>query len=420
MTMFKCAARLAVVSALVAATNREAASENWPTWRGVNGDGILQEGRAPTKWDRETNVRWRVELPEPGNSTPIVWEDRVFVTQPVEDGRRRTLMCFDRLTGAKLWHSGLDAVEMEPTHKTNPYCSPSPVTDGERVICWFGSTGLVAFDMDGEQLWQRPLGQVKHIFGYGQSPVILGDLCFLNFGPGTREFAVAVDKKTGEVVWRYDAPRPAVPADNGRDIHGMWSTPIVAGGAIIFCFRDAIIGFEPATGRQLWICHGLGPQMKASPVAGEGVVVALGGRDSSSLAVRLGGTGDVTDTHVLWRYPQARSRLGTGVIHDGHLYANKRNGLIECIDLRTGEVIWEKRHSVPGNSSDTWSSLTLVDGKIYAMNQAADVFVLDASPEYNLVATNSLAEHTNSSVSASPGNLFIRTHEALWCIGESE
>jgi outer membrane protein assembly factor BamB len=271
--------------------------------------------------------------------------------------------------------------------------------------------------VEGNELWRRPLGKVNHIFGYGQSPVLHGDLCYLNFGPGEREFAVAVNKRTGEIVWQRDAPRSDDVPEDGKDIYGMWSTPIVADGAIVFCFRDSVIGFDPETGEQIWTCHGLGPQMKASPVAGEGVVVALGGKDSSSLAVRTGGHGDVTRSHVLWRVDQARSRMGTGVIHEGHLYANRRNGVIECMELKTGNIVWQKRHSGAGSNPNMWSSLTLVDDTIYAINQGSDVFILDASPSYNLISTNTVGEHTNSSVSVSQGNLFIRTHDSLWCIG---
>jgi outer membrane protein assembly factor BamB len=395
-------------------------AENWPTWRGEHGDGISTEA-FPTTWNRNENVRWRVDLPEPGNSTPIVWGDRVFVTQPMQDGRRRTLMCFDRETGGLLWQSGVDAVEMEPTHRTNPYCSPSPVTDGERIIAWFGSAGLVAFDFEGKQLWQRPLGSVNHIFGYGQSPVLHDALCLLNFGPGTREFAVAVDKETGEIVWQVDAPRPTagLPPGGERDIYGTWSTPVVVDEQAVFCFRDSVLSLNPLTGEEIWKCEGLGPQMKASPVAGDGVLVALGGKDSSTLAVRLGGSGDVTQTHVLWKYDHAKSRLGTGVISSGYLYANRRDGIVECIELGTGKVVWQKRHRGAGQSGDTWSSLFLADGKIYAMNQSADVFVIDASPEYKLIATNSLGEHTNATVVGSQGTLLVRTHDALWAIGHS-
>jgi len=401
-----------------------ARAENWPAWRGPAGDGISSETGFPLEWGPDTNVRWRVALPEPGNSTPIVWGDRVFVTQQMNGGQQRTLICFDRRTGKQLWQKGVDAPHLERTYETNPYCAPSPVTDGETVVAWFGSAGLVAYDNDGEELWRRPLGPVDHMFGYGSSPVLYGDLCLLNFGPGSREFAVAVDKKTGEIVWQHAAPLPSrKPEVNDRgepeDMFGTWSTPMIVADQAIFCFRDEITAFEPTTGKQIWTCKGLGPQILSTPIIGEGMLVALAGIRSTTLAVRLGGSGDVTDTHTAWTIPDADERLGTGVIHDGYLYANKINGIMQCIDLESGDVVWQKRLAGTGRDTESWSSLFLSDGKIYAMNKSADVFVIEASPEYKLLATNSIGgERTNSTVVGSQGNLFIRTHDALWCIGE--
>ena len=395
-------------------------ADNWPNWRGPAGDGVSLEMDFPLHWSTTENVAWRTPLPGPGNSTPIIWGDRVFVTQSMDDGRRRTVICFDRRSGKQLWQSGIDAIEMERSHDTNPYCSPSPVTDGSRVIAWFGSAGLASFDFEGNLEWQRPLGAIDHVFGYGASPVLQGDLCFLNFGPGRREFAVAVNKSSGEIVWQVDFPKAGQPQrPEGNDIYGTWSTPVVVDDQVIFCVREEVIALAAATGEEIWSCQGLGPQMKSSPIVGDGAIVAFGGKDSSSLAVRLGGTGDVSETHLLWRNDVAKSRLGTGVIRQGYIYTNRSNGIIECLELETGTVMWEKRLRGTSTSGASWSSLFLAGGKVFAINQAADVFVLNASPTYKLLATNSLGEHTNSTVAGSQGHLFIRTHDALWCIGKN-
>ena len=163
-------------------------SDDWPQWRGPQGDGNCDERGLPKRWSDTENVAWKIPLPEPGNSTPVVWGDRIFVTQPIVAQNRRTLMCFNRADGKLLWQAGTDWVEPDPTHSTNPLCSSSPVTDGQRVIAWFGSAGLFCYDMDGHELWRRDLGVQKHIWGYGSSPVIQGDLCYLNFGPGSALF----------------------------------------------------------------------------------------------------------------------------------------------------------------------------------------------------------------------------------------
>src|SRR6185503_169582 len=156
---------------------------NWPAWRGPLGTGITEEKNLPTKWSKTENLKWRIPLPEAGNSTPIVWGDRIFVTQAV--GKQRMLMCFNRADGKLLWQQGVTTrLAADPTHATNPHCSASPVTDGERVIAWFGSAGLACYDFTGKKLWSVDLGLQRHIWGYGASPMILGELCFLNFGPG--------------------------------------------------------------------------------------------------------------------------------------------------------------------------------------------------------------------------------------------
>lgn len=391
---------------------------NWPSWRGPNGDGTSEETDFPITWSAKEQIRWRIALPEPGNSTPIVWEDYLFLTQPTDQGQQRGLLCLDRRNGEQLWHSRVDAVELERSHETNLYCSPSPVTDGERVICWFGSTGLVCFDYAGKVIWQRPLGQIDHVFGHGSSPIIHGDLCILNFGPGKREFAVAVDKRTGEIVWRVEFPKEAGQRpESGNDIYGTWSTPVVVNEQLIFCVRGAIVALDPQDGSEIWRCRGLGPQMKASPVVGSGIVVAFGGKDSSTLAARLGGEGDVTNSHLLWKNDVAKSRLGTGVIEGDYVFVNRSNGIVECMELESGKVMWEKRLRGTSSSGATWSSLFAAGGKVYALNQAGDAFVFRASPTFKLLATNSLNEHTNSTIVGSQGNLFIRTHASLWCIG---
>ncbi|MCG8584363.1 MAG: PQQ-binding-like beta-propeller repeat protein, partial [Pirellulales bacterium] len=418
-------------------------AQNWPGWRGPEGTGKSTEKNLPTNWDRETNVRWKVDLPERGNSTPVVWGDQVFVTQAIEKDGTRSLICFDRKTGKEMWQAGTKYAGTEATHKTNPYCSPSPVTDGERVIVWYGSAGLFCYDMKGRELWSRDLGPQKHIWGVGSSPILYGDLCILSFGPGTNEFIIAVNKKTGETVWKVDQMpleeelKLSGPANNGsvspdrdsasleKKLRGSWATPLVikAGGRdeLIVPLPRRVSAFDPATGKKLWTCGGLGPLTYGSPTWGEGILIAMGGYHSASLAVRPGGSGDVTKTHRVWHRPKSSLRLGTGIIHDGHWYVSDMKSVVECIELKSGKSIWKKRLSGSGGSGDVWGSITMSgDGLLYMLNQSGDTFVLRASPEFEQIAKNSLGETSNSSVTISNGDLFLRTHNALWCIGRSE
>ncbi len=405
-----------------------AVGDNWPDWRGPEGTFESSEKNLPLHWSRDENVHWKVKLPERGNSTPIIWQDRVFVTQPIEKENRRTLLCFDRATGNQLWQVGTTYDAKEPTHQTNPYCSASPVTDGSRVIAWFGSAGVFCYDFQGRQLWSRDLGVQEHEWGYAASPVLHGDLCFVSFGPGKRELVAALDKKTGQVVWSYDVPKPPAPGPEakpapGDDLRGSFTTPLVirtqGRDELIVTLPERVVAFDPRTGRILWTCDGLGSLVYSSPIWGEGVLVALGGYHRACLAVRPGGSGDVTASHRIWHQPKSRLRLGTGVIRQGRIFINDMQGIVECQDLATGKTLWEERLKATAGDNATWSSLVLTaDDRIYMLNQAGDTFIFKAGPKFELLATNSLGEMTNATTAIADGQIFIRTDEHLWCIGK--
>lgn len=410
---------LLLLSTLTALTFSSLRAENWPAWRGAKGDGISQEKNLPVEWSTNKNVRWRVELPEPGNSTPIVWQDRIFLTQPLKSEKQRALFCFDARTGKKLWQSGVVVTANERTHDTNPYGSASPVTDGQKVISWFGSGGVAAYDLEGKELWRTDLGEHSHRFGYGGSPVMVGDVVILNFGPGNREFLVALDKATGKERWRHTSKTPSA-----EDIHGTWSTPFIVDWKgqtqVISALRGELAALNPSNGEVIWHTTGHGIQAKTSPIVGEGIVISSGDMQSSEVAVRLGGSGDITDTHTLWKKNPPKRRIGTGVIHNGRYYGIQTAGIADCLKLETGEMVWEERLTGSGANNAVWSSPILADGKLYIMNQNGDVFVLRASENFELVALNSLKEQSNSSVVPSGGHLFLRTHKALWCIGTTD
>lgn len=402
---------------------------NWPAWRGEDGLGVTKEKRLPLKWSATENVLWKVPLPERGNSTPVVWKDKVFVTQAVDD--RRTVMCLDRKSGKTLWQSGTSYGEKEETHETNPYCSASPVTDGERVIAWFGSAGVFAYDMAGKELWRVNLGKQSHLWGFASSPIMHGDLCIMYFGPGKGAALLALDKKTGKEIWRVNEPpiekRPRTDGFRGNEAKGIvctFSSPILveANGRteLVMSYPQLVCAYDPKTGKELWRCDGLNELLYGSPIAGEGVVVAMGGFLGNTIAVKAGGSGDVTDSHLLWRHERTKNRLGSGVVHDGHIYILNTPGVAECIELKTGKVVWEERLKGAGPKSESWSSMVLAGDRIYVLNQSGDTVVLKASPKFEVLAVNALEnELTNASHAMSDGQIFIRTHKHLWCIGET-
>ena len=209
-------------------SSRLAFAADWTLFRGPDRNGISPENKAPLSWSAEKNVKWKAELPQPGNSSPVVAAGKVFVTCAEDhSGSQRSLYRFDRANGKPLWRRTVTYQRKDPTHDQNPYCGASPATDGKLVVAWHGSAGLHAYDLEGKPLWSRDLGVIRHIWGWAGSPVIHGDVIYLNCGPGERTFVVAVDKRTGEVLWQTDEPGGAEDkSPRTGDWLGSWSTPV--------------------------------------------------------------------------------------------------------------------------------------------------------------------------------------------------
>lgn len=393
-------------------------ADNWPMWRGANGDGTCSESNLPEKWSQTENVVWKVALPDRGNSTPVVWGDKVFVTQAIEKEGKRLLLCFDKKTGKQLWDAGTIYKEKELTHATNPYCSASPATDGERVVVFFASAGVFCYDMNGKELWKRTdLGEQRHIWGNGTSPVLAGDRVFLNFGPGEHTVMYCFDKKTGKTLWEHQEPGGASGEAGNKEWLGSWSDPLFRKvgdhDELLMSYPGRACAFDPMSGAVLWTSGGLTKLVYNSPLYADGVMYAMCGYNGAALAVKAGGSGDVTEKNRVWLLPKVSQRIGSGVIHGGYHYILSDGGIAECRDLRTGELVFQER--LKGNN---WSSLVLsADGKCYAANQIGDCFVFKASPDFELLATNSLGEKIIGSIAVSDGQLFIRGHQNLWCIG---
>lgn len=401
-----------------------AQAANWPMWRGPAGDGTTTESGLPEKWSQTENVLWKTALPDRGNSTPVVWRDKVLVTQAVEKAGQRLLLCFDRKTGKPLWEAGTTYKEPELTHGTNPYCAASPATDGSKIVVFFASAGVFCYDFEGKELWKRTdLGKQHHIWGNGTSPVIAGDRVFLNFGPGEKTTLYAFDLKTGATLWQHDEPGGASGEGAEKKWLGSWADPLFRKigdhDELILSYPGRVAGFDPLSGRQLWTCGGLNALVYNSPLlTPDNTVIAFGGYNGMGLAVKAGGSGDVTEKR-LWHLPKVSQRIGSGVIKDGHHYILSDGGILECRDLKTGEMIYNERLKGPGPTGQNWSSLVLsADGRCYAANQGGDCFVFKASPKFELISTNSLGEKIIGSIAVSDGHLFIRGYKNLWCIGK--
>lgn len=408
--------------ALVASTGLFARAADWPGFRGPNGNGISAEEKAPLHWGPEKNIRWKAPLPGPGNSSPIVSRGRVFITCAEEEGKKRSLYCFDRKTGSKLWTRTVEYPAVEPTHKGNPYCAPTPVTDGERVIVWHGSAGVLCYDFESNELWKRDLGEQRHDWGYASSPIIHRGKVILNFGPGARTFLAALDLKTGEIRWKHDEPGGL--SETSQRMVGSWSTPIVAtvGGKeqILCSMPTRVIACDPESGQVIWNCDGLGtgnPDMVIpDPVIDGDIAVAFTGWiNGPTIGIKLGGSGNVTATNTLWREKQPQ-RMGSGVVLDGRVYTVQAGpGIAQCMECRTGKALWSERLE----AGETWSSLVLAAGRFYVTSRSGTTTVFSPRPDkLEVLAQNSLGERSDSTPAVSDGEIFLRTHAHLYCIAE--
>ncbi len=410
--------RIAAACALLAAcalTLATARADNWPAWRGPTGQGFSAEKNLPTKWSATENVKWKVALPDAGNSTPVVWGDKIFLTQATEKGKKRSLLCLSRKDGSKLWEKTVAFDGKEVIHGTNTYCAASPVTDGERVVAFHGSAGMYCYDFAGKELWKKEFGPCDHIWGSAASPVIYKDLVIHNFGPHAKVFLVALKKTDGTEVWRNDEQKAS-------DYIGSWSTPVVAKAGdrteLVMSWPAQVKSYEPETGKLLWSCKGLekeggGDRLTyASALVSDKYVFAAAGYGGAAIGVKTGGTGDVTETHRLWRAAKNPQRIGSGVIVGDHAYVVNEPSVV-CIDLKTGKQAWDK--PITGGA---WGSIVHADGKLYLTSQRGETLVFAAEPdEYEEIAANKLdGSTTRASIVPSDGELFIRTYKHLWCI----
>ena len=410
---------LALLSPLLGAS-----AADWPMWRGAHGDGTCEESGLPQTWGQTENIAWKVALPDLGNSTPVIWGDKLFLTQAIEKEGKRLLLCFDKKTGKQLWDAGTIYKEKELTHATNPYCAASPATDGERVIAFFASAGVFCYDLNGKLLWKRTdLGKQHHIWGNGTSPVIAGDRVFLNFGPGPKTTLYCFDKKTGKTLWEHHEPGGDSGKAGNKNWLGSWSDPILRQTGsryeLLMSYPGRACAFDPMSGKEWWTCEGLTKLVYNSPVYADGLMIAMSGYGGAAMAIQTGGSGDVTEKNRVWYEPKVQQRIGSGVIRDGHHYILTDGGIVECRDIKTGKLVFNERVKGPGPTGQNWSSLVLsADGLCYAANQGGDCFVFKATPKFELLSTNSLGEKIIGSIAVSDGHLFIRGYKNLWCVGK--
>ncbi|MCI0458281.1 MAG: PQQ-binding-like beta-propeller repeat protein [Gemmataceae bacterium] len=397
---------------------------DWPAFRGPTHDGTSSERGLPVKWSASENVVWKTKLPGPGTSSPIVWKDRLYLTCWTGHGARkgagkietmrRHLLCVDRTSGKILWDSPVapKLPENDYTYQLiqHGYTSSTPATDGERVYVFFGRTGVLAFDLDGKQLWQTEVGDGLNSWGSASSPVLYKDLVIVNASVESGAL-VALDKKTGKQVWRV------------KGIRDCWSTPVlveVPGGKteLVFNVPTTVLGFDPQTGEKLWTCSGISTiTATSSPVPHKGVVYVMGSASGGGplfLAVRAGGRGDVSKTHVLWTQ-KVGSNHTSPVLLDGRLYCV--SGQVWCLKADTGAVVFQERLY---DARQEYSSPVAVGDRIIAVTRKDGAYVLAGGDKLQVLARNNLGDSSsfNASPAVSDGRLYVRSDSYLYCIGK--
>lgn len=390
-----------------------AAAQNWPCFRGPNGDGTSSETNLPLKWDSVKNVVWKIRVPGTGYSSPVIWNDRIFLTSALADRQEKILLCYNAVNGDLLWQKTVLKSKFENKHDNNSYASGTPSTDGKQVYVSFldGQDVLVAaYDLTGKQMWiQRP-GTFSSPHGYSCSPVLYDDKVIINGDSQGDSFVAALSKNDGHIVWRVRHDRPS---------HS-FSTPIVrkiAGKTqLIFCGNREIAAYNPSDGSKYWFVTGPSEDFCSSPVYSQKsglVLVSSAWPVRILVAIKPDGQGDVTRSHVTWQTKKGAYYVPSPVCTDDYLFTTMTTGELHCIEIATGKTVW-----VQPNGTQ-YSSPVLANGLVYMPNDDGIITIIRPGPKFEYVAKNPIGEKMFASPAISNGKIYIRGFQHLFCIGSA-
>ena len=419
-------------------------STDWPQWRGPNYDGMAV-GDAPLKWSDTEHVAWKATVPGRGFSSPVIWENRIFLTTAVPTGapasaappaenagarpappgaprsappseHKLMVMAFDRKTGKPLWErTAKTAVPHEGYHPMyGSFASNSPVTDGKHVIAFFGSRGVYCYTLDGKPVWEKDFGvqlKMRLSFGEGSWPTLDGNKLVLLFDQeGGDSFLVTLDKNTGKELWRAQRP-------NDSNWSGPYITTVNGKKQVVVSATKKVVAYDLETGKSIWEVGGLGINTIPSPIAADGLIFVMSGyRNQKLLAVKLGRDGDLTGTDaIVWTADRGLAYTPSPVLHDGKLYILTDNGQLSCFDAKTGKAYYQQqRLPKPYNFK---ASPVGANGKLYLAAEDGDVIVVKMGETFEILATNTLKDQSFiSSPAVAGGELFLRGQNTLFCI----
>jgi outer membrane protein assembly factor BamB len=431
--------RFLFLATLAAWLTTSASAENWAQWRGPFFNGSTTESNLPNQWSKTENISWLAPMPGYSGATPIIWEDTVFVSSPNAE-KELLLLCLDRSTGKVRWQKVVATGNREKGR--NNMASPSPVTDGKTVFILYGTGDLAAFDFSGRQLWSRNLG---HDFGrfsinwlYGSSPLLYGGKLFVpvlqrnpvptdyaqaqDGNPQRESYLLCLDPANGQTLWRQIRPTDAF-----SEAQEAYTTPIPfegkAGPEVILVGGNYVTAHSADSGAELWRCGGLNDRRQPfwrivpSPVAADGMIFACGPKRDPVLAIKDGGKGLVTDTHIAWKFKEHPSDCVTPLFYRQRLFVlDGDHQVLTCLEPQTGKILWQGDLGV---REIFRASPTGADGKIYCLGENGTAVVLEAGPEFKILATIKMGEEpVRASIAAAQGHLFLRTAQNLYCIGQ--
>ena len=389
------------------------AAGEWPQFRGPGGQGHAETQSMPLSFGKTENVRWATDLPGTGWSSPVVLEGQVWMTTAVDNGKSLRVLGVDLETGKLLHNVEVFAPQIPvPINPTNSFASPTPVVEPGRVYVSFGAMGMACLSTQtGEVLWRNEELKIDHMEGPGSSPILFENLVILNCDGMDQQYVVALDTETGKPVWKTDR---SAPFRDNPDHRKAYSTPLVidVGGELqlVSIGADQVQGYDPRTGRELWQVRFRGFSCVPRPLYDGGLLYSVVdyGRPEL-LALRTGGRGDVTESHIAWKFNRQVPASPSPILVDGRIYMTSNKGVVSCIDGTTGDTVWQER--LGGNYS---ASPVYAAGRLYFASQEGKIAVFEPGSEFRLLAENDLDEKIMASPAVVDGSLIVRTATKLY------
>lgn len=387
--------------------------ENWPAWRGPRGDGTSLDPKVPVSWKLETDLVWKTRLPGTGHASPVIWQDRIFAVSTLEETQERILFSLDRKSGAMLWQAVVLQAPLEPIHRLNSRASSTPATDGERVYVSFLDREQVlvaAYDVAGKKLWESRPGPFASKHGYCSSPVLWKDLVIINGDHDGDGFLAGLDRNTGTVRWKTARP------NHTRSYCAPLLRTIAGRNQLILSGSKCVASYDPDTGVQQWILDGPTEQYVASLVYQESanlLFLTCGFPERHLMAIRPEGNGNVTGSAVAWHETVGAAYVPSPISIDPYFLVVSDNGVASCFVAQTGERLWRER--LPGNHS---ASILAANGLAYFLSDDGVMSVVKPGKEFKVVAQSDLGETVSASPAVYDGQLFLRGHQHLYCIGK--